>query len=303
MLYNTNKNIRAIEKGDIAEIHFNIGTSFLRDFSDSKDFEKFCTSLDMKEILGLGKHFPCIFHDDHKPSAGIFQKEDKFFYKCHSETCCEKAMTIFQVVQKIRGKSYGDAYSFLVKLLNCKTPMKEKNHEIEETINGNIAILKQLGNYAPTAARLLNKDNETLLTLYDLCNKNAAKQNKRGDVLYSITQRRLRVSIEEKFGKTKLVSHSLVFLAYLGLIERLPLYSTLVDIDKLILCQNPMDNHSMRLTAQLLIKKLDAKTIAQIEKNAKKWEKVGHKKEDISFDYFCKHENIWVANTLYPQIQ
>lgn len=303
MLYNINKNICAIENGDITEMDLNIDTSFVREFSNLKDFEKYCTSLDMKDILSLGKHCPCIFHDDERPSAGIFQKQGKFFYKCHCGTCGEKAMTIFQVVQRIRGKSYGDAVAFLAKLLNCKTPIKEKNHEIEETINKNIAILKQLENYAPTAARLLNKDDETLLMLYDFCSRNGSKQNKKGDILYSVTQRQLKVAIEEKFGKTKLVSHSLVFLAYLGFIERIPLYSTLIDIDTLIQYQSPLDNHSMRLTAQLLIKKLDAKAIVQIEKNAKNWKKRGYKKEKISFSYFCENESIWLANKLYPQMQ
>ena len=48
----------------------------------------------------------CPFHDDHRPSAGVFERDGFWFYKCHS---CEAKGDVFDIRAKLKGTSTGQA--------------------------------------------------------------------------------------------------------------------------------------------------------------------------------------------------
>lgn len=301
----TTPNIDAIIANKSEALHLKERFEETYVFPSLEEFTEYGVRVDLQAFLGLPKSFPCLFHPDEHPSAGILQKKGKYYYKCFSPKCPGKALTVFQVVQRIRDCSFQQAVSFLCRLLNCRIQEDRSCKAVKTILENNRNALADLKTKAPTAYAILKKDERLLLLLYDLIETLGIKRRSDANIIFSVSQRRLLKLYNERHGKSPLISRSLSVLAYLGFIEKIPLYETeLIPLDALIEYSYPSlaDGYRSRLTMQILLYHLDDERLHQIERAAEKWKANGYKKSDMRFQTIYEKEGIFAANKLFPQV-
>lgn len=100
--------IDEIREGVIPLTHIND----MYDYLYQQDIQNFL--LDIGALNTYDKTFKCIFHDDSKPSAGIFKdnKTGNYIYKCHSKSCGFIG-NIVRVVERIYGVTRLEAFNLL----------------------------------------------------------------------------------------------------------------------------------------------------------------------------------------------
>ncbi len=98
---------------------------------------------DLRIFLGVGSgSFSCLFQEDKKPSAGIFQMDsDHFYYKCHSDNCGFQG-TIFDVTKKImKTENTGYALRFLRAVYQISYEESSWQEEQKRILEENIRIV------------------------------------------------------------------------------------------------------------------------------------------------------------------
>lgn len=108
-------NVKAIVEGEINKLR-EILKPVPIVLENQAQFYKYITEeIDLRKFLGVNSYgsFECVFHNDCKPSAGIFISDRKqHFYKCHSGSCSFMG-NIIRCVERLRKCNRPDAIDFI----------------------------------------------------------------------------------------------------------------------------------------------------------------------------------------------
>ena len=119
-------------------------------FESYDDLKKHLLSINLADLLRVKNpsKFNCIFHNDKKPSAGIFEVNGEYIYNCFSG-CEHGKKDIFNIVAKIKGfegsasEQYMKATRYLMQSLSIKVRNEEWMQAQFTTIRENRLILTQ----------------------------------------------------------------------------------------------------------------------------------------------------------------
>lgn len=123
-LTNTNDFFEAIRSNDQEKIKKQF-SPFLEeiDRSSSATIHEGLLKIDLRHLLNVSDSMPCFFHDDHNPSASIFESDKGYsLYKCHANSCGYSG-NLISIIEKIKGGvlSYTECFNWLCKQLDLYT--------------------------------------------------------------------------------------------------------------------------------------------------------------------------------------
>lgn len=273
----------------------------LHQFDNGKDFFDFLYKYNLARFLGVAERSPfrCLFHEDNKPSASVFQTdEDKggvWLYKCFSE---ELVLNIKELVKRLAGfRNDTDTLEFLKKCLNVEMAdnvwVAQKKEKIRQ-------IIDQFDNDFETMCPVANKNikwgkgifNAILRFAYDTVEY--VKEIKTSDIIFYMSNTDI-TRYSEKRDRDK-VSQWIKVFAYHGMLKMLPDS----EIPKDVL------NNVTELTKKQNKKRVSFYQIEPlfydvIEQRAKRWKENHYTLKGVSYEMFLRTEGKDVANTLYPQ--
>lgn len=302
-MYNLTTQVKCIIDDDFS----NYDASFIskHEFDSLDEFKEYILALDISNVLGTEKNLCCIFHNDTKPSACIYDYEKKYYYKCFAECTHNDAVNLIEIIKIIKNIGYHQAILFLAKLFKCQLNFniegaKIINSNILKIIDNNIEILGQIKNKAPAAYKRLKTPLNLLYAIFELA-KNG-DSNSYSENAFDITFS--NVFIEKSFNLFK-NSNSLAILHFFGLIQRLPAYQ--IKPDRLQQLFEVSHKESLRTTHVMnctRIYQYDNSIFDLLEKKAEEFEIIlknsNIKIRNFSFQNITE-KNPLVAMKLFPQ--
>lgn len=123
-LANTNDFFEAICSNDKEKIKEQF-SPFLEkiDCTSSKTIHEDLLKIDLRHLLNVSDSIPCFFHDDHNPSASIFESDKGYsLYKCYANSCGFSG-NLINIIKEVREKNmrYVECFNWLCKQLDLYT--------------------------------------------------------------------------------------------------------------------------------------------------------------------------------------
>ena len=299
-MYNVAPGIDMILKDDIKGIQKLFGVKGEKIcFETQEELVRYVCGYNLSLLFDGKRKVKCIFHPDEKPSASIHCFSGCYLYTCHSANCEHAgSYNIVTLVEKIKGYTRGQALNYIRRCFRCYSKHSEEKEQDLNTIYKNIEILESLESMAPTANKILGKDKEILMHLYENVLNGKYTRKESGQITLSISCRQLM----KEMGKEIKVSQRLAVMAYLKLLRKIPL-EELPDetIDELIMLSRGRKENILKVTTYIEMERLTAAKIEEVENTAIKWKKLGYLKTKFTAREIYQKEGMKVFD-IYSQL-
>jgi len=159
--------------------------------------------------------FPCPFHDDHNPSAGIFLKDGNYVFQCFSDKCGITGDIITLIIKR-EGLKGPDLLNRVKEINGIER--KEKSLNFKDYLNGNLKFFN-LGVDGFISSSIYTKADKTLIQYLLDFTEFAKTKMKNEDRKFSASL----PEIQKAFGIKQVHNSSkkLYFLVFMGLVERI----------------------------------------------------------------------------------
>lgn len=202
-----------------------------RGFESYAELKQYLLQINLADLLRLNnpRAFKCLFHNDNKPSAGIFKTVDGYIYNCLGG-CLHSKKDIFDIVAKLNGyeasqaEQYMFSLKFLMRELNLKVRDEEWMQAQFEVIRENRLILTQnkinKSNYPALSPRMRHVTNllRAMLDHAEAAVMSYPTKDMTGQALFFISYSKLSEMLEGKDIRT--IKTQITELTMLGLIRK-----------------------------------------------------------------------------------
>ena len=299
-----NKIVDMIKSNDVEAFRGSISSEYKhKSFTTSLLAKEYIKRIDMCELLKLPKSYRCVFHDDKRASASIYQtKNGVYRYKCFSPICrANSSLDIIGVVSTLQDCDYNDAFGFLTNALGITYKYDDGQSfllQCSDIIGKNRAFLDYCKTNKSQALKIIGTNINVLYALYDIAKKQDFAKFKLQKLIIGASA----AEIQAEFKRQIKVARALAILAYFGLIRRVPPYEIATKrMDMLIRLKN---QHSLnRIISQTEIIRFepnDDAAFAKLEQRAGEWLAKGYTTRTFSFDTVRAKDSIFAANRLFP---
>lgn len=302
-----NENIEAIKNRDIEYLRNKFVNNDTIYFENKQEFLDYIRKeIDLSELLGIDncKSFNCIFHDDRKPSAGIFMADDgAWIYHCFA---CEISYNIINVIEILANiNCRPDVYKFIKQIYNLEimeTEWQKKQKEILEDTYDALTSTDFLDN-CPQTEKNIKRSKHYLKELIMIAIKNINHEeftDDDGNIIFFASAEYIarEMGLSEK--SVKRVYQKIAFYAYHKLIKKIGYYNIPKRLRKRT--KEMMESKDQfRHINYLAIPSLNAHRFKEIEERAKSWKENNYNMAGISREMFFRAEGKEIADELYPQ--
>ncbi len=195
-------------------------------FKSNEELFLYINSLDMKDMFDLGtsKNVKCVFHDDRKESAVVYNGADdnSWLYYCHSSNCPMhgRALNNIQMISALCGVSVSEIIKQLSDAVGLFTGNEQYHKEVNKLIsNQNVWFdLTDQDNY-PALKKLLKKHRSSIhdLIKYQLDRSQPVEMYYKGKALTFLSNRHFGRIIDVDKGTANRLFNTL---SQLGLIQK-----------------------------------------------------------------------------------
>lgn len=203
-----------------------------RTFESYDELKKYLLGINLADLLRVKNpsKFKCIFHNDSRPSAGIFEANGEFIYNCFSG-CEHGKKDIFNIVAKLQefegsaSEQYLKASKFLMDKLNLKVRNEEWMQAQFTTIRENRLILIQnrinKSNYPALSPRMRHITNllRAMLDHAEAAVMSYPTKDITGQALFFVSYNQLSELLNGKDERT--IRKQITELTMLGLIRKI----------------------------------------------------------------------------------
>ena len=310
-LYNLTESLRLLKARDYAGFQKTLRMEVPPSFPHRKAFLHWINAQDLTQLLHTTPHCACFFHEDHKPSASLYQQHDRWYYVCHAG-CTQQPLSLVGIYEKLQDCNFTVAMDELAQFFGTKIedtgPLR--GFAKPDFLEQNREIIAGICTKAPQAYSILGVDLEALEAMmsyaetHSMPYKDGALISLSGGYLQSLVQRSIKPS------------RTLAVLQYFGLIHRL----TVDEIPAFMLGQleryaeeqyQQMKSQGQegaaaefhrykRLISQTVLFPLDESLYAAQEEAAARWRTYGHTKPNLSFAQLAQ-EDLLLALQCFPQ--
>jgi len=307
-----NYNIKAISNRDVKYLKDKINNIPI-EFDNDAEFWHYIYRINMIELLELKhpKSFKCLFHNDHNPSASVFQNDDGvWLYKCHSK--CKmpngKSLTLNnkQLIEKLGNyKSEYKAIKFIKDIYNLS--IKETEWSIEQKANLDGIIYKLDMNIFSELCPQTNKNIRYVKELFSVMVHTAKDNvygenytNSDGDIIFFVSLTDLAKQMNVSLNHLNRISQRLSVLIYHDLVRKL-------DDDKIpeLMLKKAqaisIDNKFPKRVNFYAIPSWILEHLSNVELQGVKWKSNGYTIKGASYEMFYRGEGLEVAQNIYPQ--
>ena len=310
-LYNLTEPLRLLKAKDYAGFQKTLRMEVPPSFPHRKAFLHWINAQDLTQILHTAPCCTCFFHEDHKPSASLYQRYDRWYYVCHAG-CTQQPLSLVGIYEKLQDCNFTVAMDELAQFFGTKIedtgPLR--GFAKPDFLEQNWEIIAGICTKAPQAYSILGVDLEALEAMmgyaetHSMAYGEGALISLSGVYLQSLVQRSIKPS------------RTLAVLQYFGLIHRL----TVDEIPAFMLGQ--LDRYAeekyrqmkvqgqvyeaaefhryKRLISQTVLFPLDAALYSALEEAAARWREYGHTKPKLSFTQLAKEDPL-LALQCFPQ--
>lgn len=168
----SSSNVELIRNGDINTLRSKLNIITPLELENQNEFYIHITQMiDLSEFLGVGtSNCKCVFHNDGKPSAGIFITErNQPFYKCHSSNCGFMG-NIIRCVERLRNCNRPQAISFIKDLYMLTIKDTEWQRQQKDILEENKRMIREgeLELYYPEVYALIKNYSNLIYLLHDI---------------------------------------------------------------------------------------------------------------------------------------
>jgi len=309
---NKNYNIKAISNRNIKYLKDKLNNTPI-EFNNDAEFWYYVYRINMAELLELKhpKSFRCLFHDDNKPSASVYQNEDGvWLYKCHSKCKMPNGNPLTlnnkQLIEKLGNfKSEYKAIKFIKDIYNLS--IKETEWSIEQKANLDSIIYKLDMNIFSELCPQTNKNiryvKELFSVMVHIAKDNVYGENytnSDGDIVFFVSLTDLAKQMNVSLNHINRISQRLSVLIYHDLVrklddEKIPEMmlkkAQAISIDK----KYPKRVNFYAIPSWIL------EHLSNVEIQGVKWKNNGYTVKGASYEMYYRGEGLEVAQNIYPQ--
>lgn len=301
-LHNITDNITAIRNRDVKYL-----ASFLNrketNFETVQAFFYYVYhKLDICELLDIPKRFKCIYHDDKKASANIFQSSTGIWlYKCHSDNCTVEELNIVQLIQKIASCDYAEAVELIKQIYNlsvCIDWKRDQEANIKSMVS-NLEHDKELKQLYPSFAYCIRNAHSVFLACLSIATAriNAMNyQSEKSVALFNATAEQVQKLANKDIKKVK---KYLKLLNYLEAVEVVPENEIPLELlNQAVLAKKETKAYH---SSFYRIPIYDNERMQRIEENSNRWRANGYKIDTFTYETLYRAEGAEIASRLFEQ--
>ena len=273
-----------------------------KSFATSSSAKEYIKRIDMCELLKLPKSHRCVFHDDKRASASIYQtKNGVYRYKCFAPICrANSSLDIIGVVSALQECDYNNAFDYLTNALDSTYKYDGQSFlpQCSEIIGKNRAFIDYCKSHQSKALKIIGTNINVLYALYDIAKKQDFAKLKLQKLIIGASAAEIQAELKRQIK----VARALAILAYFGLIRRVPPYEIATKRMDTLIRQKHLHSRN-RIISQTEIIRFepnDEVTFAKLEQRAAEWQAKGYTTRTFSFDTVRAKDSIFAANRLFP---
>ena len=264
------------------------------------------TQINLGELLEFNypKSIRCIFHDDNKNSASIFQADDgAWIYNCF---VCGVSYNIVGVIERLANfKSRPQTYKFIKEIFNLEIMDTEWQKEQKEILLENLKIINssEFEDNSPQASKNIKRIKHYLEQLILIAMDNVHNENLTdddGQVVFFTSGDYLAKQMGISPNSLNKIYQKLVVLTYHRLLNKLDdddLPEKFLKRAKAISINSGKTNHVNFFS----IPSYTVNQFIKVEERGKQWKENHYTMKGVSREMFYRAEGKEVADELYPQ--
>jgi hypothetical protein len=280
-------------------------------FENNQDFcDYIFKEINLGELLEFKypKSIRCIFHDDGKNSAGIFQNEQGYWiYHCFGCGVSYNLLGVIEVLGKF--KSRPKAYRFIREIFNLEIKETEWQKTQKEIIEYNLRALDtgELERECPQAYKNIKSNIKYLRQLLYIAMDNITNEKMTDDddnVLFFASTRYICQLMGISEGNIKEISKKSALFAYhkfINKIDNSEVNKDLLKRSQAISINSTDKNKKYRHVNYYSIPSYNNMLFPEIEQQGKSWKENNYTIKGLSREMFFRKEGKDIADWLYPQ--
>lgn len=303
-----NYNIKAIANRDVEYLKKKINNPHIV-FENNQEFcDYIFKEINLGEFLEFKypKSIRCIFHEDNKPSASIFQNEQGYWiYHCFTCGVSYNLLGVIEVLGKF--KSRPKAYKFIREIFNLEIQETEWQKEQKDILLENMKVINngELEKKCPQAYKNIKSNmkylNELLLIAMDNVYNESLTDND-DNVLFYASNKYVARQLNINEDNSKEISKKTALFAYhnfLNKVDDSEANDEMVKRSKAIGVNS--DNKKYKHVNYFSIPSYNNMLFPDIEQQGIKWKENNYTIRGLSREMFYRAEGKEVADKLYPQ--
>jgi hypothetical protein len=297
-------NAQLIAERNIEALHASLDAP-QRTFDTYSDLRQYITcEIDLRQFLGVeGTKTRCIFHEDQKPSAGIFiTKNKEHYYKCHSNSCGAMG-NIVRCVQLLQGCSYAAAIKFIKSVFRLRLESDWQLGERARLDRNRYFIEYELPEKYRVLYKNIKNDIHVLNTLIDIAHEHVQREeyaDADGNAVFFVSQRHLAELLGVRDHKS--VGKRISRLCFHRLLRKLP--EEEVPPALLARAQKLRDaNGAKQLISFYTVTSYTGASLSEILDRARIANERPMPLSGVSYETFVRTFGPDVANEVFPQIR
>lgn len=304
-----NYTIKAIANREVEFLKGKYGSGDKKVFETNQEFIDFIrTEIDLGDFLEF--HYPksikCIFHDDKKNSAGIFQADDgAWIYKCFG---CGVTYNIVGVIERLANfKSRPKTYKFIKEIFNLEIMETQWQKEQKEILLENLQMLNngEFESNCPLAYKKIRGIKHYLENLILIAMNHVHSEtltDKDGQVAFFASARFICKQMGISLNSTNKIYQKLAILSYYKLINKLnddEIPERFLKRAKAINI-NVNDNKYNHINF-ISIPAYTVNKFLEIEQRGQAWKENHYTMKDFRRETLYRSEGSNIADESYPQ--
>lgn len=303
-----NYNIKAIANREVDYLKNKINSPHIV-FKNNQEFcDYIFKEINLADLLEIKypASFRCIFHEDNKPSAGIFQNEEGYWiYHCFGCGVSYNLLGVIEVLGKF--KSRPKAYKFIRKIFNLEIQETEWQKEQKQIIDDNLRTL-DTGEFeikCPTAYKNIKSNIKYLRKMLYIAKDNVYNDkltDNEDNVLFYASTRYICKLMGMSEESAKEISKKTTLFCYHNLINKVDdseANEDMLNRSKAIGVNS--DNKKYKHVNYFSIPSFNNMLFPYIEQQGIKWKENNYTMKGLSREMFYRAEGKEVADKLYPQ--
>ncbi|PKG44455.1 MULTISPECIES: hypothetical protein [unclassified Planococcus (in: firmicutes)] len=300
---NKAKNIELIRQKNLNELHRRINAE-PREVNNNFEMMDYLKQQDLRLFLGIehSGSFIDVFHDESKPSAGIFlssKDNGHQLYKCHSDSH-PYVGTIFHIAQSLLGCSMGETRNFLMKVYRVNLVENETQQKLRIEIDCYKELLQSedLEELYPNFYKLFSRYNyfSDLYVILDLVKEHLPA----GDDPRLLFHHSLE-TIAKKLGRSTSSTHTRInIFAFFKLVTKLESHEVPPQLLEIQQASKQKKRHKYRnSTYELPLHNYDF--FSELEKMSIIWLEKGCTTNSMNYEGVLRNFGLEEADRTFPQ--